>query len=245
MVIIEHLKAKDVPLLHVVKETVRNEPLPTVIYYHGFNGEKESSLTLAYKIAEKGLRVILPDAPLHGERNGYRDEPIEHGATFWNIVLKALDELDDVKRFLQANNYVAEGRIGLGGTSMGGMLTYAALAKYDWIKVAAVLMGTPHLTKRAQLTLDGASDEQNALLDKIAEVDISERIDALHGRPLFIWHGEKDQIVPVQDTRDFYAQLKEREHDDDKLVFIEEKDRIHNISKFSIKKTAEWFKAKL
>src|SRR5690606_23869380 len=79
MVIIEHLKANDVPLLHVAKETVRNQPLPTVIYYHGFNGEKESSLTLAYKIAEKGLRVILPDAPLHGERNGYRDEPIEHG----------------------------------------------------------------------------------------------------------------------------------------------------------------------
>src|SRR5699024_2084919 len=34
-------------------------------------------------------------------------------------------------------------RIGVSGLSMGGITTNAALTQYDWIKSAAVLMGTP------------------------------------------------------------------------------------------------------
>lgn len=241
MFIIEHIIVNSVPILHVVKKRLHQESLPTVIYYHGFNGEKESSLTIAYKMAEKGLRVILPDAPLHGERGNYADEPIEHGATFWEIVLQTIEELDNIRQFLIEKNYVLEDKIGLGGTSMGGMITYAALSKYDWIKSAAILMGTPYLTKRAEVTLGNASEQKDQLLHEVKALDISQQLNLLNDRPIFIWHGEKDEIVPVTDSREFYQTLAETYKDKSKIEFIEEKDRIHNISKYSIKKVAEWF----
>jgi fermentation-respiration switch protein FrsA (DUF1100 family) len=238
---IEHIIVNSVPILHVVKQRLHRKPLPTVIYYHGFNGEKESSLTIAYKMAEKGLRVILPDAPLHGERNNYADEPIEHGDTFWEIVLQTIDELDNLKKFLYEKNFVLDDKIGLGGTSMGGMITYAALSKFDWVKTAAVLMGSPYLTKRAENTLSSNFERKEELLKEIRPLDISENLNSLNERPLFIWHGEKDAIVPVTDSREFYQTVTNVYADKNKIVFIEEKDRIHNISKYSIKKVAEWF----
>lgn len=240
MVIIERLNISDIPTLQVVSESLAQSPLPTVIYYHGFNGEKESSLTIAYKMAEKGIRVILPDAPLHGER-GVSDEPVEHGRTFWNIVLQTVDELDTIRTYLQAQSFVIDEKIGLGGTSMGGMITYAALRKYDWIQTAAVLMGTPYLSERAVST----AGNDHELLTKIEQIDITKNINALQERPLFIWHGELDEIVPVEDSRKFYDSLTDYYQTEDDVLFIEEKERIHNISKLSIKKTAEWFDLQL
>lgn len=236
MISIERLNISDIPTLQVVSGSLAHDPLPTVIYYHGFNGEKESSLTIAYKMAEKGIRVILPDAPLHGER-GTSDEPVEHGRTFWHIVLQTLEELASIRTYLLEKSFVLDEKIGLGGTSMGGMITYAALRKYNWIQTVAVLMGTPYLTERAVAT--AGNDKQ--LLAKIERVDITKAIDALQERPLFIWHGELDAIVPVEDSRKFYDTLTNYYETEDDVQFIEEKERIHNISKLSIKKTAEWF----
>lgn len=240
MIIIERLNINDIPTLQVVSKSSIKEPLPTVIYYHGFNGEKESSLTIAYKMAEKGIRVILPDAPLHGER-AISEGPVEHGKTFWTIVLQTLEELATIKTYIQNKSYILDGKIGLGGTSMGGMITYAALRKYDWIRSAAILMGTPYLSERALAT----AGKDNELLAQIERVDITKNIDALQNRPLFIWHGELDAIVPVEDSRKFYDTLTNYYKTDNDVQFIEEKERIHNISKLSIEKTAEWFDFRL
>src|SRR5690625_1807259 len=98
MIEIERLSINHIPTLNLVQQSLRDNELPTVIYYHGFNGEKESSLTIAYKMAEKGLRVILPDAPLHGER-ALSEDPVDHGITFWEIVLQTIEELDLIKQY--------------------------------------------------------------------------------------------------------------------------------------------------
>lgn len=244
MILIDRIEITDIPVLTVVQQSLVDEALPTVIYYHGFNGEKESSLTIAYKMAEKGIRVILPDAPLHGER-AVSDEPIEHGHTFWTIVTEAIEEIETIKIFLQSESVILDDRIGLAGTSMGGMLTYGALRTYDWIKTAAVLMGTPYLTNRAKTTMAMTSQKEEDMLQQVEEIDLTTSLPTLQQRPLFIWHGEKDDIVPVSDSRKFYEVLQKEYTNEEDLQFIEEKERIHNISKLSIRKTAEWFHAKL
>ena len=86
----------EIQLLHMVKEEIANNALPTVIYYHGFNGEKESSLTPAYKMVEKGLRVILPDSQYHGDREG-GIHPREKEVAFWEIVFQNIKELKQIK----------------------------------------------------------------------------------------------------------------------------------------------------
>lgn len=244
MILIERIEIEDIPSLQVVQESLANKPLAAVIYYHGFNGEKESSLTIAYKMAEKGIRVILPDAPLHGER-ALSEDPVEHGTTFWKIVLQALEEVETIRNYLQNDAAILDDKIGVAGTSMGGMITYGALSKYDWIKTAAVLMGTPYLTKRAQATMGEAAKSEAELLEQVEKIDVTHHLASLQQRPLFIWHGEKDEIVPVTDSRQFYELIADTYDDQTQIQFIEEAERIHNISKLSIKKTAEWFHAQL
>lgn len=244
MIIIERLNINDVPTLQVVDKSMLDKRLPTVIYYHGFNGEKESSLTIAYKMAEKGIRVILPDAPLHGERS-ISEDPVEHGRTFWYIVLQTLEELASIRTYVLEKSYVLDDKIGVGGTSMGGMITYAALRKYDWIQSAAVLMGTPYLTERAKNTIQSRTEKDANLLAKIEQIDLTKQLASLQNRSLFMWHGELDAIVPVTDSRNFYEKLTSDSEMKYNVQFIEEKERIHNISKLSIKKTAEWFAEQL
>ena len=59
---------KGVPLLHVVKAGHEEKMLPLIFFIHGFTSAKEHNLHFAYLLAEKGFRVVLPDAILHGER---------------------------------------------------------------------------------------------------------------------------------------------------------------------------------
>lgn len=57
-----------IPLLEVVQKENRNELLPLIVYYHGWQSSKELVLTQGRKLAQAGFRVLLPDAANHGDR---------------------------------------------------------------------------------------------------------------------------------------------------------------------------------
>lgn len=249
MITIKREVINDVPILNIAKESHFSKPLPTVIYYHGFNGEKESSLTLAYKIVQKNLRVVLPDGPLHGERNP-DGNPLEKTPEFWNIITLSIEEVEAIKNYLEENNMLEKGRVGLGGTSMGGMVTYCSFRKHEWIKCAAVLMGTPFISERVDrdvnlfkeagdLTI--TSEQIDQLKNMAKDLDLTKNLDTLEERPLFIWHGELDEIIPAEHSQRFYNMAKEKYKDESNIKYIEEKDRIHNISKLSMEEAAKWF----
>ncbi|PMX98283.1 esterase, partial [Pseudomonas sp. MPR-R5A] len=76
-----------------------------------------------------------------------------------------------------------EDRIGVAGTSMGGIVTLGALTQYKWIKSAVSLMGMPYYEKFAlaqidMLKKDGVEiplneEELEHLMEKIRQLDIS------------------------------------------------------------------------
>src|SRR5699024_2347373 len=84
-----------ITVLHIVTAQDYDRALPAVIEYHGYNGEKESSLTLAYKIVEKGCRVILPDCMYHGSRSEGMSNT-EFDLAFWDVVMQSIEELADL-----------------------------------------------------------------------------------------------------------------------------------------------------
>ena len=73
-----------IPVLEVVLKELREERIPVVIYYHGWQTSKELVLTQGRKIAQQGIRVILPDAMNHGERK----QPVSSipSYTFWDSI---------------------------------------------------------------------------------------------------------------------------------------------------------------
>ncbi|MBS4210649.1 esterase [Bacillus sp. FJAT-50079] len=248
MIEIHHEQVDKIPLLHIVKATKRQESLPLVIFIHGFTSAKEHNLHYAYLLAEKGFRVLLPEANLHGERN--------HGLAlnemtyqFWDIVIQTIAELAQIKDEYIAKGLVDRDRIGLVGTSMGGIVTFGALTQYPWIKVAVSLMGCPAYEQFARLQISQLkntgvnipfSDEKlEEMYAHLKKYDLTQQKEAVANRPILFWHGKKDPIVPFQPTYEFYEEIKDQNPAHIRFIVDEQAD--HKVSREAFLQTIDWF----
>ncbi|MDQ0268771.1 prolyl oligopeptidase family serine peptidase [Cytobacillus purgationiresistens] len=251
MINIEHTNIKNIPVLHVAEQSNWNEKLPLILFVHGFTSAKEHNLHYAYLMAEKGFRVVLPEAIYHGERNaGLNDANLQ--IHFWDIVMNTISELEVVKDALLEDGLVDEARIGVAGTSMGGIVTLGAMTQYKWIKAAVSLMGMPYYEKFALWQIDALKkngvdiplneDEIQQLLGKIRELDISMQPEKLNKRPLLFWHGKKDTTVPYVHAYDFFETVKPLYDDTpEKIKFISDEQAGHKVSREGLIRTVQWF----
>jgi len=237
----------DISYLMVEKSTLQGKSCPTVIYFHGFNGERDASLTIAYRIAQNNIRVILPDALMHGDREGEITQT-EKELAFWDIVLQNVKEVEIIKNELDKLNLIGEHKIGIGGTSMGGITTSAVLTKYDWVDAGVIVMGAPNLSEYAS-RLVGDFNEANEKkipekeLEKAKEMiktlDLSLNPTSIENVPLLFWHGEEDDVVPMKYALNFYE--KNKSLPNIQMKFIKEAGRAHNVSRLAMNETAKWF----
>lgn len=243
----------NIPSLVVVDAEKKQEALPVVIFFHGFTSAKEHNLPIAFLLAEKGYRVILPDSELHGERE-IEISALKKQISFWDIVLKNVKELNEIKQSLEEADLILNNRIGVAGTSMGGISTTAALTQYDWIKSAVVLMGSPQITTFAKTLVTSfkkegdipVTDEQiEALYDELKRCDLSLQPEKLNERPLLFWHGQKDSVVPFDHSYTFYDDVKNNYKNKDDIQFIREKNTDHKVSRAAILELVKWFEKHL
>ncbi|RDU35552.1 esterase [Neobacillus piezotolerans] len=250
MVVIRKEFVNSIPVLEVVQEKKLAEKLPLAIFAHGFTSAKENNLHIAYLLAERGFRAVLPDAPYHGERDEGFGE-VELSVRFWDIVIKTIHEVNTVKDFYVAGGLAASGEIGLAGTSMGGIVTLGALTQYDWIGAAVSLMGSPSYREMAGWQVDELRKRGHQL--PISDEDLAGRIEALGvydlslqpekvgGRPLLFWHGEADTVVPHHYAWEFYEkQLKDQQRNGD-IAFISERHAGHKVTRKGTYALVDWF----
>lgn len=238
-----------IPGLVVVDTEKENEALPMLTYFHGFTSAKEINLPLAYLLADKGYRVVLPDSKYHGERE------IEISSTkmqisFWDIVMKNVEELQVIKDYFDEKGLILNDRLGVAGTSMGGITTSAALTQYSWIKVSAVLMGSPKITTYAQTLVSSfrkmgelpiTEEMIDQLYEQLKQYDISTQTDKLKDRPLLFWHGESDAVVPFDHSYTFYEEVKKLYKNPNNIQFLKEANQGHKVSRSAILETVKWF----
>lgn len=207
----------EVPLLHLVSEENRNKEVPVAVFHHGFMSAKEHNLHFAVNLAKNGIRVILPDAKYHGVRaEGLDDRELRE--RFWDTVMNSVDELAVIRETLQQRKLLSKEKIGVSGTSMGGIVSCGALASYDWVDAAAVMMGAPGFVKRAteqieDMKKDGVEfsiteQEKEDILTRLENYDITKHPERLKKRPVHFWHGKLDSIVPFQPAWDFYKSVQ-------------------------------------
>ncbi|WP_019412714.1 prolyl oligopeptidase family serine peptidase [Paenisporosarcina sp. TG20] len=240
--IVENERWGHIPLLHVFRESERERQVPVVIFLHGFTSAKEHNLHYAYQLAEKGLRVLLPDAHLHGERQESLDE-VEMSLRFWDIVLTSIEEVTILRNELTTKNLINEQtKIGLGGTSMGGIETLGCLNVYPWIDSAIVMMGSPSYVNlaKAQMTQYEARGfdlaitdvERKEMLETLRKFDITLNPRALNGRPVFFWHGVQDTVVPYEPTFNYFNALKKLYvHEPQRFQFMTDKTASHAVTR--------------
>ncbi|CAM3773215.1 alpha/beta fold hydrolase [Cytobacillus oceanisediminis] len=255
MVIIENKHIKEIPVLDLARQELREDPLPFIIFVHGFTSAKEHNLHYAYLLAEKGFRVVLPDTLYHGERSaGMSGNDLNF--RLWDIVLNTIAELNIIKEAYEDEKLIDPERIGLVGTSMGGIVTLGALTQFDWVKAAVSLMGMPYYEKFAQWQLDELhknnieiplnEEEITDLLETLRVKDLSLQPEKLEKRPLMFWHGKKDSVVPYSYTYHFYESIEPLYNDvAERLRFISDEQAGHKVSREGVLETVKWFETHL
>jgi len=206
---------QDIPVLEVVATTELNNPLPLVIFYHGWRSSKELVLTQARKLAQKNIRVILPDAPNHGERQqAVSSLP---SLTFWASIQGNLAEFELLVDTYQRQHLIKNHQIGVGGYSMGAMTTGALLTHHPEIKAATIIMGTPDLNGYAQLVREYATRDHrylptdtNLIANWIDSYDLNRHPETIAHRPLLFWHGTQDERIPYTQSRDFFDRIHDQ-----------------------------------
>ena len=224
MIDINHRQLQDIPLLEVVDRDWQTAPLPLIVFYHGWRSEKELVLTQARKLASHNMRIILPDAPNHGERI----HPVSTlpSMTFWQSIQGNLAEFELIITDYRQRGLILADKIGVGGYSMGGMTTGALLTHHPEIKAAAIIMGTPNLAAYAQLVREDAKrrnlylpNDMPALTSWLSEYDLNQHPATIDHRPLLFWHGTADERIPYHQARDFFDRYHQADYAD-QMAFI-------------------------
>ena len=244
-----------IPLLHIVEKDNEHKEVPVVVFFHGFTSAKEHNLHYAYNLAQKGIRVLLPDAYLHGVREENLDE-VELSLRFWEIVLTSIEELALIRKELKNRNLLTTSKIGVSGTSMGGITTLGALKMYEWIDAAAVMMGAAGFVELAKaqikhfesegFKLPVTKKEKEKLFTDLAVFDITRNQSVLNQRPLFFWHGKNDPVVPYRPAYKFYESVKADYADvPDRLSFVTDPVAAHAVTRSGMLASVSWLASHL
>jgi pimeloyl-ACP methyl ester carboxylesterase len=170
---------------------------PTVLLVHGWGGRGGQWRFLASDLAEAGFRVVLLDAPAHGDTPGRRSSLPE----FADAICAAAGALGPLHAIV--------------GHSLGGAATALALAKgvpaERVVLVAApahprrffrALMGHLHIAKEAWASHEAAFEARLGLPWSLAEVP---RHLTEHRRSTLVVHDRVDAEVPFAEAEDLVA----------------------------------------
>lgn len=249
MFVIEERMIEDIPSLIISQQVYQSKECPTIVFFHGFQSTKENHLPIAFLLARKGFRVILPDSFLHGKRKQKISDK-ELQLSFWEIVKRNVSDFKLLIDYFQDKGLISDDRIGIAGSSMGGMTTWAALSQYSWIRAAVIWMGTPKLINFAKQLVQNFEAKEGVTLDpsmldevftSLKKYDLSLQSEKLNQRPILMWHGKKDFVVPIDDTYSFFKENYIKYRDRESFQLITDKSRGHTVSREAMIQTTQWF----
>lgn len=238
-----------VEALHAFPAGKRAQPLPCVVFYHGFTSSKLVYSYFAVALAQAGFRVVMPDAPDHGAR--FSGDVQRRLRQFWQILHGNMEEFAALREALDRLELIDNQRLAVGGASMGGMTALGIMARHPEVRCAASLMGSGYFTSLARglfPPLDVKTAEQqrefDAILAPLAPWDISSQLARIADRPLLLWHGEQDDVVPAAESFRLQQALQD-EGLDEHLTYQWEAGVTHRITPLALEATTRFFSCHL
>ena len=184
-------------------------PWPAVIVLHGAGSRKENHADFARAAVAHGLAALTFDNRGHGETEGAL------GAT-------VVQDLGALAAWLAARPEVDGRRIGVRGSSMGGLLAIHAAAASDDVAAAIAICPAAQwmLAEDVQRVLDGrppppgsALSEMRidapALAEWLDRNDVEEAAARMGSKPLLLIHARGDEIVPYSHSEKLYERAAE------------------------------------
>jgi phospholipase/carboxylesterase len=208
---------------HLAMPRNHSEKTPLLLLLHGFGANEDDLFSLAPYLDERFM-IVSARAPVTIQPNSY---------AWFNLnftpegVIVDLEEarrnLDTLHKFINEliDSYqIDRHSVYLMGFSQGAMVSLAIALTYPGAAAAVVAMSGRLLSQ----TLNGISDK-----------------DALIGLPIFIAHGTRDEVLPIQYARNTRENLSEFPVD----LTYREYDMGHEISAESIDDIMRWLKNQL
>lgn len=171
---------------------------PLVLLFQRFTVIKELDANLGYMLAKAGFDVVCPEADHHGSR--FDGDENRRLSQFWQILHRTLEE---VPRVVEACGELGIGdtrRVGVLGTSMGGFAACGAMVRYPWIQAGAALMGSAFFARAMDVVHPPARAEKPVCLHNLRDYDAQNHARHLANRPLYLWHGAQDNVVPCAES---------------------------------------------
>lgn len=202
---IENRRLAGIPVLDV--QPLFATEAPTLLYYHGWGSNKDENRFIATLFAYHGFRVVVPDAPLHGERGRlpqyYSAEGYEH---FWEVITNAVEEADELIASMIEQKVADSRKITVVGSSMGGFVASGVFANDPMIKCLVNFNGAPawEVSEHTFRKWEGRPEAQEHELVDIRKFDPMNKLDQLYPRPILLMHGERDSAVPIEGQHAFY-----------------------------------------
>lgn len=178
-----------------------NYPAPCVICSHGLFSSKDSAkfIAMAQHLSDQGFLAIRYD------HRGCGDSQGRLGST---TLTSRLADLAAVYAFARRQTAYANGRFGLMGSSMGGLVSLWAAAKNQAYR-AIVTWATPWQIRKSPVK---AATSDGVVLDDAFFADLEQyRLDqVLKGvQRCLVVHGRDDELVPVFHAQRIYQSLAE------------------------------------
>lgn len=205
MIEIETRQLAEHHVLHAFPSGQHTTPLPTIIFYHGFTSSGLVYSYFAVALAQAGFRVIMPDAAEHGAR--FNGDGQTRLSRFWQILQQNMQEFAALRAAIDAENWLLEERLAVAGASMGGMTALGIMTRHPEVKCVASLMGSGYFTRLAHtlfppLPLETPAQEEafSHIIAPLAKWEVSQQLERLADRPLLLWHGQDDDVVPAAES---------------------------------------------
>lgn len=200
--------AGDVPALVVHPDWAT--PAPVVLWMHGRTVFKELDPGRYLRWVRAGIGACAIDLPGHGERyEAQRTSPRASPG----VIAQALGEIDPVVESLFAGEFDGLFRrdaLGIGGMSLGGMVTLRRLCDPHPFQAAAVEGTTGDLARLwSGRDFEGQSPLPHHAPEVIEPVDPAQHLDGFEPVPLLALHSEADKLAPWAGQEAFLERLRE------------------------------------
>lgn len=170
------------------------QPVPAALLLHGLSSNKERmAQAVGRTLQSLGVASLAVDLPLHGERDGAREDiPFRNPLALVSAWTAAVSEASAAIEWLAAQPEIDAGRIAVVGYSLGGFIALLTAADTPMIRVVALAAAgdLPNSTPYAALVRRA--------------VDPLRAVHKLAGRPLLMLNGTNDRTTqPIQAERLF------------------------------------------
>ena len=202
----------EIPVL--VRRSARAGRRPLVLLSHGFTRCKEDWLEKLDELAGNGYFAVAMDNRLHGERAGAGFASLMPGGKLDLVSLRKVmgETASDISLLLDhfcADPAVDPQRIALAGVSMGGFVTYAALANDARISVAVPIIASPYWGDIPGDSDVALSAESQAELESLAaRAEPAARMEMFPPRALLGQIGDIDTHYNGERVKRFFDMLR-------------------------------------